>query len=228
MPGPLKQLRSSGFVLELVVFGCGAIVMVYEIIGSRIVAPFIGASTYVWTSLIGVILGALSVGYWLGGRLADQRPDTKILAGLIFGAGGLISVTILLKDVVLSFVSAASIGLAWRSVLAALFLFAPASVALGMVTPFAVKLRTVSLADTGRTVGRLYALSTVGSIVGTFAAGFFLIPFVGSVRTLYLIAGCLFLLSVTLVSFAPSRQNIAIIALFLLGVTGSELGSYAV
>ena len=62
-------------VLETTVFVCGAVVMIYEIIGSRIVSPFIGTSTYVWTSLIGVILGSLSLGYWLGGRVADKRPD---------------------------------------------------------------------------------------------------------------------------------------------------------
>jgi len=71
--------------------------MIYEITGSRIVSPFIGTSTYVWTSLIGVILGALSLGYWIGGRMADKRPDIKVLAGTIFLAGGAVSLTILLK-----------------------------------------------------------------------------------------------------------------------------------
>ena len=89
------------FALELAVFTCGGLVMVYEIIGSRIVSPFIGTSTYVWTSLIGVILAALSLGYWLGGRMADRRPDVKVLASAIFLAGGAVSVTILIKDAVL-------------------------------------------------------------------------------------------------------------------------------
>src|SRR5687767_9475679 len=172
------------YALETTVFVCGAVVMIYEIIGSRIVAPFIGTSTYVWTSLIGVILAALSLGYWIGGRVADRRADAKVLAGVIFLAGGLVSVTVLVGEVVLTGVAAMPVGLEIRSLLASLLLFAPAGVALGFVTPYAVKLKMSSLEESGRTVGRLYALSTIGSIAGTFLAGFFLVPFVGSVRTL--------------------------------------------
>src|SRR5829696_8279717 len=98
------------YILELAVFVCGAVVMIYEIIGSRIVSPFIGTSTYVWTSLIGVILASLSLGYWLGGLIADKRPDAKILALVIFLAGGAVSMTILIKDVVLAMVASAPTG----------------------------------------------------------------------------------------------------------------------
>ncbi len=215
------------FALELTVFVCGALVMVYEIIGSRIVSPFIGTSTYVWTSLIGVILASLSAGYWVGGRIADKKPDIKILASAIFMAGGAVSLTILLKDMILSMIGAASISLGFKSVIAALFLFAPASILLGFVTPFAVKLRMSTLADSGKTVGRLYALSTIGSIAGTFAAGFVLIPFVGSTRTLYLIAGTLFVLSILLAPFVFTRTSFMILTLFVLGIAGSEISSYA-
>jgi spermidine synthase len=214
------------YILDITVFVCGAVVMIYELIGSRIVSPFIGTSTYVWTSLIGVILGALSLGYWLGGRLADRKPDAKVLAFVIFIAGGLVSMTMLLKEVILAFVAASPVGLEIKSVIAAVFLFAPASVALGMVTPYAIRLRMESVGDSGKTVGSLYALSTIGSIVGTFAAGFFLIPFVGSVRTLYIIAGSLFVLSFVLAPLALSRMNIGIITIFVLGVTGSELNTF--
>lgn len=200
--------------------------MTYEIIGSRIISPFIGTSTYVWTSLIGVILAALSLGYWLGGRLADKKPDVKILASAIFLAGGAVSVTILIKDAVLSMIGSASFGLELKSLIAAVILFAPASVLLGFVTPYSVKLRTLSLEDSGKTVGRLYALSTVGSIVGTFAAGFFLIPFVGSTRTLYLIAALLFGVSIMLAPLAFTRANFAILTVFVLGAAGGEMSSY--
>jgi predicted membrane-bound spermidine synthase len=153
------------FILEITVFVCGALVMIYEITGSRLLSPYLGASVYIWTSLIGVILAALSLGYWLGGRIADRKPDIKILAFVIFLAGGLVSVTILLKDLILAIIAESSAILEIKSVIAALLLFAPASVLLGFVTPFAVKLKMSSLADTGKTVGRLYALSTVGSIL---------------------------------------------------------------
>ena len=214
------------YILDITVFVCGAVVMIYELIGSRIVSPFIGTSTYVWTSLIGVILGALSLGYWLGGRLADRKPDAKVLGFVIFIGGGLVSMTMLLKEVILAFVAASPVGLEIKSVIAAVFLFAPASVALGMVTPYAIRLRMESVGDSGKTVGGLYALSTIGSILGTFAAGFFLIPFVGSVRTLYIIAGTLFVLSFTLAPLALSRANIGIIAIFVLGVAGGELNAF--
>jgi spermidine synthase len=197
--------------------------MVYEIVGSRILAPFIGSSTYVWTSLIGVILAALSLGYWLGGRLADEKPEPKILASAILTAAALVSVTTIAKEVVLSFIAALPFWLEIKAVLAALILFAPASVALGFVTPFAVRLRMASVGDAGKTVGRLYALSTIGSIAGTFAAGFFLLPFVGSVRTLYLIAGSLFVLSLLLVPFSLSRKHVSTLLLLLLGIGASEL-----
>ncbi|MCY7347905.1 MAG: fused MFS/spermidine synthase [Pyrinomonadaceae bacterium] len=219
-------MHPKKFILELTVFVCGALVMIYEIIGSRLLSPYIGASTYVWTSLIGVILGALSLGYWLGGRIADQRPDIKALAAVIFLAGGLVSVTILLKDLILSFVSQMSFGLEVKSIVAALLLFAPASVLLGFVTPYAVKLKMSSLADSGKTVGRLYALSTVGSILGTFLAGFVLIPLVGSEKTLYIIGGSLIGLSMLLAPFAVSRVNIAILVLFVMGISVSELKIY--
>lgn len=215
-----------GATLDIVVFACGALVMIYEIIGSRILAPFIGTSTYVWTSLIGVILGALSLGYWLGGKTADRKPDVKYLATAILIASGLVSFTTIAKETVLSIIASVPMWLEFKALVAALVLFAPASVALGFVTPFAVRLRIASLGEAGKTVGRLYALSTVGSIAGTFSAGFVLLPFVGSVRTLYIIAGSLFVLSLMLVPFALTRKHIAAVALLLLGISGSELWRY--
>src|SRR6187402_3349892 len=93
-------------IIELTVFVCGALVMVFEIIGSRILSPFIGTSTYIWTSLIGVILASLSLGYWFGGKLADRSPRVSVLASVIFIAGGLVSITILIKEVVLGSIAA--------------------------------------------------------------------------------------------------------------------------
>ena len=206
----------------MTVFVAGALLMTYEIIGSRILAPFIGTSTYVWTSLIGVILASLSLGYWLGGRLADRRPEVRILAAVLFLAGSFVSITVLINEIALSFIASAPVGVELRSVIAALILFAPASVCLGIVTPYAVKLRMGVLEDVGKTVGRLYALSTVGSIAGTFFAGFFLIPFVGSLRTLYLVAGALLGLSVLLVPIAISQSNIAGTLLLLVAIGWSE------
>ncbi len=220
-----SSIRTKLPVLEIAVFVCGALVMIYEIIGSRILSPHIGTSTYVWTSLIGVILAALSLGYWLGGKWADRQPDVKILATVIFLAGGAVGATILLKDVVLVGIAQMQTVLEVKSVLAALLLFAPASVLLGFVTPYAVKLKMAELADAGKTVGRLYALSTVGSIAGTFLAGFFLIPFLGSARTLYLIGALLIAVSLMLAPFAFRVLHLAVVLTLLLGIGSSELMS---
>src|SRR5687767_13621878 len=144
------------FILEITVFICGALVMIYEITGARLLSPYIGASSYVWTSLIGVILAALSLGYWLGGKWADRRPDVKILASAIFLAGGLVSLTILIQETTLSLLAQSPMILELKSVIAAILLFAPASIFLGFVTPYAVKLKMSAIEDAGKTVGRLY------------------------------------------------------------------------
>ncbi|MBX3266985.1 MAG: fused MFS/spermidine synthase [Acidobacteria bacterium] len=223
MPEDTETTTIRPFLLEAAVFICGALVMSYEIVGARIVAPYLGSSTYIWTSLIGVILGALSLGYWLGGRMADRRPQLRVLSAAIFIAGGLVSLTILVKSVFLGSIARSTLPLELLALFASLTLFAPASVALGFVIPYATKLRLGSLENTGRIVGRLYALSTLGSILGTFAAGFFFIPFVGSTRTLYLIAGALFGLALLISPIIAERRNITALILFAFAVGGSEL-----
>lgn len=186
------------YLLEIAVFLCGAIVMIYEIVGSRVVAPHFGTSIYVWTSLIGVILASLSAGYWLGGRLADKNPTYKQLAHIIFGASVFIIVSAVFKDLILNFLSGNLEGMMMRSLLAAVLLFAPASIFLGMVSPYAVRLKLTDIKSSGKIVGNLYAISTVGSIVGTFLAGFLLIPLLGTNNILYIIAGILILLALSI------------------------------
>ncbi|HEX8738118.1 MAG TPA: fused MFS/spermidine synthase [Pyrinomonadaceae bacterium] len=222
----LRQFRDK-FLLETVVFVSGALVMIYEIIGSRLLAPHIGTSTYIWTSLIGVILGSLSVGYWLGGRIADRQPDLKILSAILFFAGALTTLTLLLHEIILSALANASVRLELKAIAAALVLFAPSSVLFGFVTPYAVRLKMLSVEDAGKTVGRLYALSTVGSISGTFAAGFVLLPFVGSVRSLYLIIAALFTLSILLVPFQLTAKKLYVLILFVLAIGLNEFYAYA-
>ena len=121
--------------------------------------------------------------------MADRKPELRILALVLFIAGGMMTVTMLIQEFVLSALATASMLLEIKAIIAAVVLFAPASVLFGFVTPYAIRLKMLSVEEAGKTVGRLYALSTVGSILGTFAAGFFLLPFVGSVRTLYLLIG---------------------------------------
>jgi spermidine synthase len=221
----LKVLKDK-FLIETVVFTSGALVMVYEIIGSRILAPFIGTSTYVWTSLIGVILGSLSLGYWLGGRFADEKAELRMLSVVLFAAGSLLSLTLLLQTIVLAGISSMAMGLEIKSVIAALILFAPASVLFGFITPYAVRLKMADVENSGKTVGRLYALSTIGSILGTFLAGFFLLPFVGSIRTMYLLAGICFVLAVLLLPFSLSKNKVFFLFIFPLAIALNEAQAY--
>ncbi len=184
------------YTLEFIVFICGAIVMIYELVGSRLIAPYAGTSIYVWTSLIGVILGSLSLGYYLGGKLADRKAEWHFFSTIIFSAAVFIGSTVFLKNVILDFVQLLNVRSEYTALIASLFLFAPASVALGMISPYSVKLKMKNLESSASTVGNLYAISTVGSIVGTFAAGFFIIPFFGTTRILLFMSISLIAMSV--------------------------------
>jgi len=176
------------YSLEPIVFVSGAVVMTLEIVGSRVLAPYVGTSIVAWTSIIGSILASLSLGYWWGGALADAKPTYQRFSLILFISA--VSITLLAwgKDYILAGLSEIP-DLRTRSLFAALILFAPASTALGMISPFAVRLRMHEVATSGRTVGRLYAISTVGSIVGTFATGFVLISYFGTSNILFLLAG---------------------------------------
>jgi spermidine synthase len=145
------------------------------------------------------------LGYWFGGRLADQKPTFSALAWIVFAAAVLVGITTLIKEPFLLYLPRMISGLKWQSVAASIFLFAPASVFLGMVSPYAVKLKIKALQTSGATVGRLYAISTVGSIAGTFAAGFILIPAMGTTNILISITILLALLSITL--FIPEKKT---------------------
>jgi len=188
--------------LVLSVFVCGAVVMIFELAGSRVMAPYFGTSIYVWTALIGVILGSLSLGYWLGGRVADKRADEETYALIIFISGLAVFWAFLARDFVFLLFAGQHMPIELSSFLSSLLLFAPASIALGFISPYAVRLKTVKIERAASTVGNLYAASTVGSIVGTFVAGYWLIPFVGTVKILFLLTGLLIILS-----FVFSRKH---------------------
>jgi spermidine synthase len=211
-------------VLELVVFICAAAVMVFELTGSRVLALYAGTSIFVWASLIGVILGSLSVGYWYGGRLADRRPTERTLSLVILASGVLIAAAALASRPLLVWLYVRVAGLGWRSLVAATALFSLPSLLLGMVSPFAVRLRMKTLDATGRTVGNFYAVSTLGSIAGTFLAGFVLIPHFGSSKLLYILAATLAATSLLLV---PRRRvlvigvTLAVLALLAWKITDS-------
>jgi len=174
--------------------------MVLELTGSRLMAPYLGTSIYVWTSLIGVILGCLSLGYWLGGQLADRRPDPKRLTVILLSSGILVALIALTGDVVLVWLQRVIVDVRTGSVVATILLFGLPSVLLGMIAPYAVRLKLTHIEKTGTTAGGLYALSTLGSIAGTFLAGFFLLSYFSH-------RSVLFIISLTLILLAPLAWN---------------------
>ena len=168
------------WVSYLIVFLASACTLVLEIVAGRILAPFIGVSLYTWTSIIGVVLAGISLGNYLGGVVADRIGSRRTL-GLILLGGGLTSLVVLpLATVDLTLIFPRSYPLMLRIVLLTSLLFFPPSLVLGMVSPVVVKLALTDLKQTGNVVGKIYAFSTLGSIVGTFATGFVLISSFGT------------------------------------------------
>jgi predicted membrane-bound spermidine synthase len=174
--------------LAAVVFAGGAGTLATEIAASRLLAPYFGSSTIVWANIIGLILLYLSVGYWLGGKVADRRPDPRLLGWMIVVAALAVAVTPFVArpilDLALQGLDAVSVGAVVGSFFAALGLFAVPVTLLGAVSPFAIRLALGDVGEAGTVAGRLYAISTVGSILGTFLSAIVTIPLLGTQRTM--------------------------------------------
>jgi MFS family permease len=187
--------RVSSVRLGLVVFTAGIGTLSTEIAASRLLAPYFGSSTIVWANIIGLILIYLSLGYWLGGKIADRRPDPRVLGILILIAAASIAVLPFVSQPILDLtirgLDAVSVGAVVGSFFAALALFAVPITLLGCVAPFAIRLAIADVETAGSVAGRLYAISTVGSILGTFLSAIVLIPLIGTQRTMLLSAAIL-------------------------------------
>jgi spermidine synthase len=203
------------YILEITVFVSGAFVMIYELVGARVLGPFFGTSMFIWTALIGIVLGSLSLGYYLGGKLADKQPKLRVLALILVYSSITIVIAFLIKDFLLIFLSKNILDIRLSATISSLILFAPTSVFLGMISPYAVKLKLESLSSSGQTVGSLYAISTLGSIFGTFLAGFYLIPFFGTNQLLFALPGILILLAIVILFLNKEKKIIRNISIFL-------------
>lgn len=212
------------YILEIIVFICGAVVMILELVGSRVLAPYVGTSIIVWTSLIGIILGSLSLGYWWGGRIADKKPDYKIFSMIIFISAISVGMIILLKSMVLDFLQNNIANIHINATIATLILFALPSMLLGMITPYAVRLKIKDMESSGKTVGGLYAISTIGSIAGTFMAGFFLIAYFGSSNIILVLS--IILVFTSILAYAKSIPVIKIMIMLFLAICILAVNSY--
>jgi predicted membrane-bound spermidine synthase len=172
----------QNWLCALLVFVAGASSLATEMAASRLLAPYLGSSLFVWANLIGLILLYLTIGYYVGGRLADHRPSPWILYSLTAVAALLIGSIPLIAQPVLTWAlhtfatGENRYGTLYASFCAIILLFTLPTILLGCVSPYAIRLSIDQLGQTGRIAGRLYALSTAGSIVGTFVPVLILLP----------------------------------------------------
>jgi spermidine synthase len=192
--------------IYLAVIVGGAAVLAVELLGTRIIAPFYGAGLYLWTAQISVALAALSVGYAIGGRWADRGPKLERFALAIGLAGIWVALIPLMRMPALAISESA--GLRTAVLITSTVLFFPPLTLLGMISPYAIRLKAASLDEVGRTAGNLYSVSTVASVFAAIATGFFLIPNIGVTRLLLLIG--LELVAVSAVGLILARRARAI------------------
>jgi spermidine synthase len=189
----------SNRLLYALVFVVGTASLGAEIAAARLMAPFFGASTIVWANTIGVVLVALSIGYWLGGRFADRRPDVRSLCFVVMVAAVLLALVPLVAqpffDVSVDALDDIKAGAFVGSLFAVLVLIAVPVVLLGACSPWAVRLAVPDVEHAGQVAGRLYAISTAGSLTGTMLAALVLIPLVGTQRTFLVFAAALALVA---------------------------------
>ena len=217
-PSPPKRPGAwkLALVSYVIVFAASACGLSIEIVAGRILAPTIGVSLYTWTSIIGIVLAGISVGNFVGGLAADRFPRRPFL-GLVLLASGVSSLGILpLIDVAANALD--GLPIVPRIVVLTTVLFFPPSVILGMVTPIVVKLRLRSLSKTGNIVGTTYAVSTAGSIFGTFITGFVLIQWIGTRSIIVAAAVVLLLLAIAFGRLWEVRVASAVLMVLFVGV----------
>jgi spermidine synthase len=189
----------SPWALRLLVVTAGMTTMGTEMAAARLLQPFFGASTIVWANIIGLILIYLSIGYWYGGKVADRHPHARGLSLLTLAAAVTIAIVPFIAGPVLRMsvggIDSVEVGTVVGSFIGTLLLFIVPITLLGMVPPYAVRLALRDVGSSGEVAGGLYALSTVGSILGTFGSVLFLIPAIGTRRTMLVFALALALLS---------------------------------
>jgi spermidine synthase len=193
----------------------GAAIMALELVGMRLLAPRFGASTYVWGGLLGTVMAALALGYLLGGWLADRYPRPAWVFGLLLASAAWTAADLLATEAVLD--AADRLGATLGPIFATTLLLGPPMLVLGSVSPFVIRLEG-RLASLGMTAGRVFALSTAGSLAGTFAASFWWIPAYGSRDTLKIVIAALVLLGMAGAARPRSRAARAAAALSLAAI----------
>ncbi|OLE58264.1 MAG: hypothetical protein AUG74_17255, partial [Bacteroidetes bacterium 13_1_20CM_4_60_6] len=203
--------------IYLVAFVTGAIVMSFEMLGSRYLNPYFGSGIYTWASLISTVLAALCAGYFIGGLAADRYPSTSVLGMTVAIGSFYILVLPAFSERLMESVLAAIDDVRTGSLAAAfVILFFPVTF-LGMYSPFGIRLLLQSAQSSGRVSGTVYGVSTLGSIIGTLGTTFILIPSIGT-RAITVMLGAAGVLAGLALIAAPKFRRIAL-ALALLALT---------
>ncbi len=219
----------SSTAIRVIAFTVGGASLGAEISAARLLAPYFGASTIIWANTIATVLVALSVGYAIGGRLADRRADLRGLCMIVLAAAVLLALVPFVADPFLGLavraLGALSVGGFLGSLAAVLVLVAVPVMLLGTVAPYANRLALGSVTHAGTVTGSLYAISTAGSLVGTFLAALLLIPLIGTHRTFLIFA---LMLAGIAAPWVGSRRFLVVPAAIgaLLAVTPAAVGSH--
>ena len=208
--------------LGLLVFSSGAMVMALELMASRILTPVFGSTTYTWGSLIGVILAGLSLGYYLGGKIADKNPQFQKICSIIFSAG--------LYTIFIPFIAPSVLGFSisvlpasqYAPLLATFVLLMLPTTLLGFVSPYSIKLATHTLKRVGNISGSLYSLSTIGGILGTFLTVFVLIPMI-SVREIIFAIGITLMITSLIGLKTPPKIVVLVVIVLLIAPWSSAV-----
>ncbi|UCG60204.1 MAG: fused MFS/spermidine synthase [Phycisphaerales bacterium] len=194
----MSKSKSSPLIIvpSATVFFSSACIMVLEIVAGRLIARHLGSSLYTWTSVIGVVLAGIAIGNYLGGRIADRFAARKALAVLFALASASCVVIVVLNNVVGEWIWLWRLSWPVRVFLHVSLVFLAPSALLGTISPVVAKMALDRGLATGRTVGNIYAWGAVGSIAGTFLAGFFLIAAFGTVAIVWTVGGAMLVMAI--------------------------------
>lgn len=207
--------RLQKFLIYFTILTSGTSIMVFELVTPRLLAPYIGTSHYIWTIVIGIVMTSLSIGYFLGGKLSEKKSSINTISTIYLIAGILAFIVYLVKDISiysLMTINKKVIDIAWIS---SSFLIAPFTLTLGMIVPISIK-HLSRVQNAGKVSGNVYAISTIGSLIGTFATGFWLIPsftlsnIILSVSIVVLLCGVILLVT-------PAKKVIAVGLIMTIG-----------
>ena len=202
--------RSTGtfdrVLLYLVAFVTGAVIMMIEVLGTRIIGPFYGVSLFVWSSLISVALFALALGYYLGGIVADRTRHFQMSHGIALAALWTALIPVIKTQVLLQ---TQVLGIRGGALTSALLLFSVPLTLLAMVGPRVIQMCASRLESVGRSAGSVYAFSTIGSVIGTLGLGFFLLPIMGTQTILYGISVGLLILAAVVAIYERKRMKLS-------------------